>query len=128
MLKDNITCASQKCWICRLIFLACLAFFVLSPIADAYSDSLCPPLVFLNGQNDADDPVITAELNLSDNVNSVHAIKASGNISQNYHAFLQASIKHVPICLIENIQLSANNIKSSQICQPLSSDPSPPVI
>jgi len=108
----------------------CLAFFTLSPIADAYSDSLCSPLVFLNGQNDADDPVITAELNLNDNVNSIRAIKASENISRHYHhaTLLQALIKYGPPCRVEEIQISAVEIKSSQICPPLSSDSSPPVI
>jgi hypothetical protein len=105
----------------------CLALFALSPIADIYSDSLCSPLVFLNCQNDADDPVITDELNLLDNLNSIHAIKASEKASQNYHALLQASIKYGPACRIEKNQISANDIKSSQICVPVSSDLSPPV-
>ena len=119
MRKDNLTGDSQKRWICRVLFLVFLAFFALSPVADAYSDSLCSPLVFLNGQNDSDDPVVTNELKL-DNLKSIHAIKKSKITSPHYHALLPASI--------ENIQISANNIKSSQICPPLSSDPSPPVI
>lgn len=129
MLKDNLTCDSQKCWACRMLFLVCLAFFALSSSADAYSDSLCAPLFFLNGQNDSDDPVITNELNLNSyNLNSIHAIKASENVSQHYHSFLLSSKKYRPACRIEKIQISANDIKSSQICPPLSSDPSPPVI
>lgn len=128
MLKDNVTCDSQKCWTCRMLFLVFLAFFTLSPFADAYSDSLCTPLVFFNGQNDSDDPVITNELNLKDNRKSRHAEKASANVFQNYHAFLQASIKQRTACRIDKTQISANNIKSSQICPPLSSDHSPPVI
>jgi hypothetical protein len=106
----------------------CLAFFALSPVADAYTDSLNSPLVFLNGQNDADDPVITHELNLNDNLISIHTIKASENASQQSPALFRASIKYGPACRIEKLQISAIDIKSSQSCPPLSSDPSPPVI
>jgi len=105
-----------------------LAFFALAPIADAYSDSFCSPLVFLNGLNDADDPIVTNKLNLKDNLNSIHAIKASENVSQHYRALLQAAINYKPACRTEKIQITANEIKSSQICPPLSSDSSPPVI
>lgn len=128
MLKDNLTYDSQKCRICRLLFLVVLVCFTLSPIADAYLDSFCSPLFFLDGQIDSDDPIITDELNLYDNLNSIHAIKTSENAFQRYHAFLQTSVKYGPAFRIEKMQISSNSIKSSQICPPLSSDLAPPVI
>lgn len=129
MLKDNITCASQNCLICRILFGVFLAFFALSSSADAYSDSLCSsPLVFLNGQNDADDPVITNELNLNAAFNTIHDLKDPDNLSQQHHALSQASVQYGPAYCIKKIQISANNIKFSQICRLLSSDPSPPFI
>jgi hypothetical protein len=111
-----------------MLFLMFLAFFVLSPIADAYADSLCSPLVFLNGQNDEDDPIITDELDLNDIFNCIHTVKISENSPQQNRELLQASIKFGPACRIEKIQISANDLKSSQICPPVSSDLAPPVI
>lgn len=128
MLKDFQYRDLPKCWICRLLFLALLAFFALSPFADAYSDSLCSPFVFLNGQFDSDDPVITDELNLTDALSPIHTIKTSEKVSQDYHALLQASIKYGPACFIEVVQISTYNIKSSQVCPPVISDLPPPVI
>lgn len=128
MLKDNLTCNSQKCWICRLLFLVFLAVFALSPIADAYADSLCSPFFFLDGQNVPDDPIITDELNLNDNLSSIQTIKTSEKALQHYQAFLRASIKYGQPCRIEKIQISTNDIKSSQIYSPVSSDLSPPAI
>jgi hypothetical protein len=128
MLKDNLTCDSQKCRVCRMLFLVCLAFFALSSSADAYTDSLCSPLVFLNGQNDADDPLITNELNLNNDFDFSRDLKASENLSQQHHVLLQASIQHRPACVIEKIKISTNDIKSSQVCPLLFSDPSPPII
>lgn len=109
-----------------MLFLAFLAFFALSPIADAYTDSLCSPLVFLNGQNDEDDPIITDELDLNDIINCIHAVKALE--TQQHDELLQALIQYGPACRIEKKQISPNDIKSSQICSPVSSDLSPPVI
>lgn len=128
MLNDNLKCDSPRCRLCRLLFLACLAFFALSPVADAYSDSLCSPLIFINGQNDSDDQIITDELNLNDDHSSIHAIKSAEYALPHYHALLQASLKYGPAFRIEKMQISANNIKSSQICPPVSSDLAPPVI
>jgi hypothetical protein len=128
MLKDNLTCDSQKGWICKLLFAMFLAYFAQSPIADAYTDSLCSPLFFLDYQSATDDPVVTDELNLNNKIKSIPTIKTLENSSSHYHELLQALIKYRPASCIEEIQISANNIKSSQIFPPLSSDPSPPVI
>ncbi len=125
MLKNSINCDLLQCRVYRPLF---LAVFALSPIVDAYSDSLCSPLVFLNGQNDADDPVITQELNLNDNLISIQAKKDSKKVSRHYHALLQTPIEYVPACGIDKIQLSANIIKASQICSPISSGLSPPAV
>jgi hypothetical protein len=111
-----------------MLFLLCLAFFALSASADVYSDSLHSPLVFINGQYDSDDPVITNKLNLNDTHNSIRSKKVLENYSQQHHGLLEASIQYRPACCIEKIQISANNVKSSQNYPPLFSDPSPPVI
>jgi hypothetical protein len=105
-----------------------LTFFVLSPFADIYTDSLFSPFFFFNGQNDSDDQVITDELNLNNShLNSIQTIVSA--YASHHYAFLQASIKYRSACQIEeNEQISVNKIKSSQLCPSVSSDPSPPVI
>jgi hypothetical protein len=128
MLKHNIYFDLLRCWFRRLLFLVCLAFFALAAAADAYSDSLCSPLIFLNGQNDSDDPVITDELNLNDNLSTVLVVKDSESVPLQYQSPLEASIEYWPAYSVKKIQISANNIRSPQICPLLSSDPSPPVV
>jgi hypothetical protein len=113
----------------RLVYLLFLAVFAISPIADAYSDSLCSPPVFLNDLDDSDSPVSINELKLNDTRKSLHALKTLKHASRHYHARMQQALIHgCPACQIIKIQISANDVKSSQNCPPLASDPSPPVI
>lgn len=128
MLKDNLTCDSRKCLICRIMFLLFLAFFALSPIADAYADSLFSPHFNLHGQNEQEDPVVTDKLNLKDDLSSNQKRKTSVNISRRNHTLLLASLKYEIACRIEKIQISAYDIKSSQMYPPVSSALPPPVI
>jgi hypothetical protein len=113
----------------RLLFLVFLAVFTISPIVDAYSDSLSSSLVFFNDLNDSDSPVSIYDLKLNHARKSLHALRQASNHYHNALTLsLRASLKDEPVCHIIKIQISANDIKSSQTCPPLSSDPSPPVI
>jgi len=127
MLKDNLTYGLQKYWMCRLLFLALLAIFSQSPIADAYSDSLCSTPVDYNEQNDPSDPVVTSELNLNNNRKCINDLKVSKQASKDYQAYLHRHLIHdEPACHF--VQISATDLKSSQIYPPVSSDTSPPVV
>lgn len=129
MLKDYLTCGLQKCWMRRLLFLFFLAIFAQSPIADAYTDSLSSSLVVYNDQNDPSDPVVTSELSLNDNRKCIAELKASKQLSKDYQlSLLRVSIQDQPACHIMQISISATDLKFSQICPPVSSDLSPPVI
>jgi hypothetical protein len=129
MLKDNLTYGLQKSWMCRLLFLVFLAIFAQSPVADAYSDSLCSSPVDYNEQNDPSDPVVTSELNLNNNRQCINDLKASKQASKDYQASLQRHlIQYEPTCPIKQVSLSAADLKSSQIYPPVSSDSSPPVV
>src|SRR3990172_5614982 len=77
MLKNSINCKLLQCRVYRLLFLLFLAFFVISPIADAYTDSLCPSLSFFNDLNDADSPVSINDLKLNDALSSLDVFKIS---------------------------------------------------
>jgi hypothetical protein len=109
----------------RLLFLLFLAVLFISPIVDAYQDSFCPCTVLFHDLNDEDSPVGIDELNLNDTLKSQHALKSASDkkpVDQT-----PASPKGYPSECITKSQISANDIKSSQCCPPLSSDPSPPV-
>jgi hypothetical protein len=129
MLKVNLTDGLQKSWMCRLLFLVFLAIFAQSPIADAYSDSLCSSPIDYNEQNDPSDPVVTSELNLNNNRKCVNDLKASKQASKDYQAFLKwVLIQDESACHITQMSISATDVKSSQIYPPVSSDTSPPVV
>jgi hypothetical protein len=109
----------------RLLFLVFLAFFAISPIADAYCDSLCSSLFVFNDLNDADDPDIINDLKLHDDCNSRPARKRASEL---HHDQTRTLPKDDPAGRVINIQRSANDLKSSQCCPPVSSDLSPPRI
>jgi hypothetical protein len=127
MLRDNLTCDSQKYWICRLLLL-CLVFFALSPIADAYTDSLCPSLVFFNDLYDEDSPVSINDLKLNDALNSLHVLKRAFKQKPDIHALLLDALAiDGPACHLIKREIQLLTLTSSQSCPPLFSDPSPPV-
>jgi hypothetical protein len=129
MLKVNLTCGLQKFWMCRLLFLVFLAIFAQSPIADAYSDSLCSSLVVSGDLGDPSDGVVTSELNLNDDSECIYDLKASKQVTKDYQEFLRrVLIQDEPACHIIPVSLSATSFKTSQICPPVSSDSSPPVV
>jgi len=129
MLKVSLTYGLQKSWICRLLFLILLAIFAQSPIADAYVDSLCYSPNDYNEQNDPSDPVVTSELNLNHNRQCIDDLKASKQASKDYQASLQRHLpKAEPTSRMQVSTISAIDLKSSQICPPVSSDSSPPAI
>jgi hypothetical protein len=129
MLKDNLTYGLQKFWMCRLLFLVFLEIFAQSPIADAYSDSLCSSLVVNGDLGDPSDGVVTSELNLNGSRKCINDLKASKQASKDYQAFLQrVLIQDEPACHIMQVSISATYLKSSQIYPPVSSDSSPPVV
>jgi len=129
MLKDNLTYGLNKYWMSRLLFLVLLAIFAQSPIADAYTDSLCSSPVDYNEQNDPSDPVVTSELNINNNRKCINDLKASRQASKDYQVSLRRHLIQIePACHIMRISISASDLKSSQICPPVSSDSSPPVI
>lgn len=116
------------CRICRLFFVMFLAYFAQSPIADAYADSLYPSLFFLDVQNVPVDQAITDKLNLNNkSLKSIQTRNYSQIASLQYDALLHVLIKNWPENRIENIQISAKNIKSSQNYPPVSSDLPPPL-
>ncbi len=130
MVKNNITCDSQKCLICRMLFLVFLAFFALSPIADAYADSLCSSRVFFNDLNDSDSPVSINDMKLNDVRKSLHAFNRASRQNHEDPALSLHALSAVG-CRASRItkpQLSANDNCYSQRCFLASSDPSPPVI
>jgi hypothetical protein len=113
----------------RLLFLLFLAFFAISPIADAYTDSLCSSPVLFNELNDADSPVSINDLKLNDALDSLHAFNSTAKQNPDDLALsLHALAKDGPACQITRTESSVFAVKSSQCCPPLSSDPSPPVV
>lgn len=129
MAKNKLTYGSQKCWIRRLLFLAFLAIFAQSPIADAYSDSLCSSLVVYSDLNDPSDGVVTSELNLNNGRKCINDLKASKQAFKDYQAYLQRHlIQDEPTCRIMQVSISAADLKSYQIFPPKSSDLSPPSV
>jgi hypothetical protein len=129
MLKDNSSYGLQNCWTSRLLFLIFLAIFAQSPIADAYSDSLCSSLVVYGDLSDPSDGVVTSELNLNDNRKCFNELKALKQASKDYQAFLQrVLIQDETACHIIRVSISATDLKSSQMYPPVSSDSSPPVV
>ena len=128
MLKNSINNNElPRCRIYRLLFLLFLAVFFISPIVDAYQDSFCPSTILFNDLYDEDSPVSIDELNLNDALNSHHALKSASEQYYYYNDQTLASAKGHPSKCITKSQISANDIKSSQCCPSLSSDPSPPV-
>jgi hypothetical protein len=116
--------ALRQCRIYRLLFLFLLAVFSISPIVDAYQDSCCSST--FDDLNDIDLPVSINNLQLNDARKPHHALKNASE--QNHHYQKVASAKDSPSGLTTKPQNSANEIKSSQCCPPLSSDPSPPLL
>jgi hypothetical protein len=114
---------------CRLLFLILLAIFAQSPIADAYSDSLCSSPIDYNEQNDPSDGVVTSELNLNDSRKCINVLKASKQASKDYQASLQQHlIQDDPTSHLKQESILVTDLKSSQIYPPVSSDSSPPAI
>lgn len=129
MLKNFVNCGSLRCRINRLIFLLFLSIISIYPIADACVDSQQLSLGFINYLNDPDDPEVTNELKLNNIQKPCHVQNASKHASQHNLALSQqTSINDKPACQIKKIQAFANNVKSSQIYFPVSSDLSPPVV
>ncbi len=129
MLKNCINCDLLQCRIYRLLFLLFLVFFALSPVADAYADSLCPELVFFNDLNDSDSPVSINDLKLNNSLKALYAMNLASKQNHDNHAlFLSALAKDGSAGRITGPQLPANDRCSSQRCSLASADPSPPVI
>jgi hypothetical protein len=111
----------------RLLFLLFLAFFAISPIADAYTDSLCSSPVLFSELNDADSPVSINDLKLNDALNSLHASNSTARQNHDDRALsLRSLANNGRACEVTKTEESLFTLKSSQCCPPLSSDPSPP--
>ncbi|MCK9419798.1 MAG: hypothetical protein M0R70_10515 [Nitrospirae bacterium] len=128
MLKNSMNCDVRQCRVYRLLFLLFLTVFAIAPLADAYTDSLCPSPVFFDDLIDSDLPVSINDLKLNDALNSLHALKSASERKLDDHALLvEALAIDGTACHIirRDVQLCA--LKIFQACPPLSSDPSPPV-
>jgi hypothetical protein len=127
MLKNNITNSELfQCRLYKLIFLLFLVVYSQSPIADAYNDSFCSFTVLFNDLNDADSPVCTNNLKLNDVSKSYRTLKSSSKRHPDEKKI--ALPNDSPLGNTTKPIVSAFDIKSSQCCPPLSSDPSPPVV
>lgn len=110
------------------LFLLTLAAFAISPIADAYTDSLSSSLCEINDQIDSTDVIICYDVKIKAKHNSLSAVKRTdqhslGELSRLRRTLLEDSPAHRSA----EREFPFFAIKSSQICPPLSSDPSPPV-
>jgi len=113
----------------RLLFLLLLAVFALSPVLDAYLDSLyCSPGVY-QYINDSDDPIYNDNLKRRDVCNhglvSKRSSKQRDNDQTLGHRVLRINGSQGRI---SKPQLLANGSWSSQRYSFVSSDPSPPVV
>jgi hypothetical protein len=123
MLNNNINSELLRCRIYRLLFLLFLSVFAVSPIADAYTNSLCSSTCNFNDSNDI---ISIDDLNLDDDYNSCHVLIHEAALD---HALLQqAPSIDGPAGHITTKQLPLNDRCSSQHTSLASSDPSPPVI
>lgn len=126
MQKNKAYCELRQCRVDKLLYLFFVAVFMICTIFDAPAGSLCFSSIPFN---DLNDPVIINNPNRIDNRNFVNALKASKRLSNHYLALLrQASIKDEPVFHIRKLQISVNDIKSSQSCPPVSSDLAPPLV
>jgi len=131
MLKFNIYiyCDYRQCKIHRLFFLLLLVLFAISPIADAYADSYCSSRGDFNDLNDSDDTVVINNLKLNGVRKPLHAFKHASKLPHDDHTlFLRTSPQDGPVGRITKREIPFFAIKSSQICPPFSSDPSPPPV
>jgi hypothetical protein len=129
MLKNSINCELLQCRIYRLLFLFFLAVVSISPIADAYTDSLSSATDFYNDLYDSDSPVSINDLKLNDALNSLNALKRSSAQCRDNSALLPDDLAtDRPVGRTIKHDLPANDTCSSPHYSFASSDPSPPVI
>jgi hypothetical protein len=115
-----------QCGIYRLLFLLFLAVFAVSPVVDAYVDSLCPSSACFNDLDDSDSSISTDDLKLNDARKFLHAFNRASRQDRDNHAlFLSALAKDDSAGQITGPQLPTNDRCSSQRCSLASADPSP---
>jgi hypothetical protein len=114
----------------RVLYLLFVALFIICTFTDACADSLCPPSFFYYELNEDEPAAInTDKHDLNANRQFIDVRKAPKYVSPYYRALVKPrSIEDSPVSLIVPVQNSAHDIKSSQICPPVSSDPSPPAV
>jgi hypothetical protein len=128
MLKNSINGKLFQCGIYRLLFLLILAVFAVSPVVDAYVDSLCPSPVCFNDLDDSDSPVSINDLKLNDARKSPHALNRASKQNQDNLARLQRALATgCSAGRIAKPQLPVHDNCFSQPCSLASSDPSPPI-
>jgi len=129
MLNNSQNCALLRCRIYKYLFLLFLVIFAISPIVDAFSDSLCSSSVFFNDLNDSNSPVSINDLNLND---ACESLQAQNRASKQNHDIRALLLRDMAINGLSGSstrsQLRAYDRCSSQQCSLVSSDPSPPII
>ncbi|MCK9418337.1 MAG: hypothetical protein M0R70_03045 [Nitrospirae bacterium] len=126
MINNVISFDCQLRMKCRLLF---LAVFAISPIVDAYADSLCSSHAIFNDLNDEDSPVSMNDLKLNDARKAIQSLNRASRQNHDTRALLLCSpATDGPAGRITRPQLPAKDSCSFQRCSLASSGCSPPVI
>ena len=125
MISNVISFDCQLRMKCRLLF---LAVFAISPIVDAYADSLCSAQAIFNDLNDEDSPISMNDLKLKDALKAIQSLNRASRQNNDTRAlFLQALAKNSLAGSITGTQIPANDNSPSQRCSLASSGSSPPI-